>query len=394
MSCNTQADLQEFHLVEIPTHSHSGGEANLFVSQNKQVYLSWIEYINDSTDALQFSILENDHWSQAQTIAVGNNWFVNWADFPSVAAYHDEKTLAAHWLQKSAAGTYDYDIQIAQSKDLGSQWSTPFIPHRDSISAEHGFVTMIPTDGNRIFATWLDGRNTKIKGETSNDHGHGHGGAMSLRAAEFDIESKLYNEVELDNKVCDCCQTDAAMTKNGPIVVYRDRTDDEIRNISLVRKVGLDWTQARNISNDQWHITGCPVNGPAIAAQGSEVVVAWYTAADDRPMVQFIFSKDAGASFSDPIQIDNGHPLGRVDIVLKKDVAYLSWMEQNDEAANIMLGAVDLHDLDRIKKSILIKTLPSRRSGFPILEIVNGQLLIAWTALDGEKSRIRTAFLQ
>ena len=73
-----------------------------------------------------------------------------------------------------------------------------------------------------MFATWLDGRNTKTSGH---DHSQmEHSGAMTLRAGVFDSNGSTIDEWELDNMTCDCCQTAAAMTPNGPVVVYRDRS--------------------------------------------------------------------------------------------------------------------------------------------------------------------------
>ena len=97
------------------------------------------------------------------------------------------------------------------------------IPHTDGINAEHGFVSLLPTPEGKTFAVWLDGRHTK-KEEIN---------AMTLRSAEIDKDGKLSNEVELDGRVCDCCQTGATWTKKGPIVVYRDRSEDEIRDIAI-----------------------------------------------------------------------------------------------------------------------------------------------------------------
>ena len=37
--------------------------------------------------------------------------------------------------------------------------------------------------------------------------------------------------LEIDARVCDCCQTDAAMTSEGAVLIYRDRSDDEIRDL-------------------------------------------------------------------------------------------------------------------------------------------------------------------
>lgn len=366
---------------EIPTPVQEGGEPNLFVSNNGQVYLSWVEYLDDRTDALLFSRLENDRWSQPNEIARGTNWFVNWADFPSLAAfYQNNNILAAHWLQKSATGTYDYDVRIALSKDGGKTWPTSLIPHTDGVAAEHGFVTLLPLENGRIFATWLDGRNTK----GGHDHGteHGHSGAMTLRTAEIDENGRLYEEAELDNRVCDCCQTDAAITANGPVVIYRDRSEEEIRDISIVRRVDGQWTAPQKIFDDHWKIAGCPVNGPAIAAHGESVAIAWFTAADTVSQVKVVLSNDAGATFGSPIRVDDGNPLGRVDIVhAENGRVIVSWLENVADGGEIRLAKVDAQGKDG-KSLTVAKTGASRRSGFPILERTGDRLLLAWTHAD------------
>ena len=48
----------------------------------------------------------------------GYDWFVNWADVPSVVRLANG-TLAGHWLQKSGADTYAYDVRLAYSHDDG-----------------------------------------------------------------------------------------------------------------------------------------------------------------------------------------------------------------------------------------------------------------------------------
>ena len=39
------------------------------------------------------------------------------------------------------------------------------------------------------------------------------------------------------------------------------------------------------------------MNGPAVAAHGADIVVAWYTAAESVPRVRLVRSSDGGASF-------------------------------------------------------------------------------------------------
>ena len=386
-----------YSFKEIPTHCIEGGEANLFVSNSGHVFLSWVEYLNDTTDALKFSVLKEDVWSDPRTIAKGSDWFVNWADFPSIVAYTDDsKSLAAHWLQKSTSGTYDYDIRISQSQDGGVSWKPSFVPHRDSIEAEHGFVSLLPLPDNKIFASWLDGRNTKTGSHTQNNHehnNHGHGGSMTLRCATFDKEGKLYDEFELDSRVCDCCQTSAALTDKGVIVAYRDRSDDEIRDISVVRNFNGEWTSPQVVFNDNWKISGCPVNGPDIVAKDSTVAIAWYSMADGDPEVKVSFSNNSGESFLPPIKIDNGNPLGRVDIILLSDQeAMVSWMEEvGDEA---LIKAIRISALSTIGDSFIVaKSASSRSSGFPRMVNKNKNIYFAWTAVDST-TKVKTAFLR
>ncbi len=372
---------------EIPTPVEEGGEPNLFNSSNGELYLSWVEYLNDSTDALNYALLDEHKWSKGKEIARGTDWFVNWADFPSLAVFPDAESMAAHWLQKSAGGTYDYDVRVSISKDAGDKWSPSFIPHTDGIPAEHGFVTLLPSTNGRMFATWLDGRNTKASEAAGGDHGHG--GAMTLRAAEFDIEGQLFEEVELDHRICDCCQTDAAMTSNGPIVVYRDRSAEEIRDIYIVRKIDSTWTEPQPVASDNWTIAGCPVNGPAVAAKGDLLAVAWFTGANQESRVKVALSTDAGASFTEGFVVDDGQPLGRVDIVLTEDgEALVSWLEEVNGEGEIRVATVNANGKQGESKT-LVTTSTARQSGFPILEKYQDGYLLAWTSGE-EKTTVRT----
>ncbi len=389
-------DLNNFQLSELKSPVISGGEPNLFVSEEGNIYLSWIEYVNDTTDALMFSKIENDVWLAPTEIARGSDWFVNWADFPSLVVYkNNEQHMAAHWLQKRAEGTYDYDVHIAQSKNGGKTWSESFIIHTDGVAAEHGFVTILPQNDGKIFATWLDGRFTKIEGEETahdshDDHGHG-GGAMTLRTATFDIDGNLFDEKELDHRICDCCQTTGIITPEKTLVAYRDRSVDEIRDISFVQKTNGNWSSPSVVHADNWKISGCPVNGPALANYKNDIAIAWFTAAEEKPKVNVSFYNNEITSFTKPIQIDEGSPLGRTGIELFDDFAMVSWLEQTGENAEIKLAQV-FPNQEEVKKITLTKSSTSRQSGFPQIEKTEDKIIFAWTVSDGKKSTIKTAF--
>jgi len=314
-------------------------------------------------------------------IAKGDNWFVNWADFPQFVT-NGEKGFLASILVKSGKSTYAYDIHLYHSED-GITWYGPVILHDDGKEAEHGFVSMAP-EKNKVLISWLDGRNAAM--ENKDHDAHEHGGAMSLRAGYVDYSGKKIKEWELDNRVCDCCQTGVMQTEKGPIVIYRDRSKDEIRDISIKRFREEKWTDAKPIFEDNWKINGCPVNGPKMDGNGSTIAIAWYAEPDKKPQVKVIFSKDGGNTFGEPFIINDGIPIGRVDICLMNDsAAYVSWMEKDE----IKIRRVT--DIGIKEKALTIAhTTQKRSAGFPQMTKDGNSLVFAWTD-DSDSLQIKTA---
>jgi hypothetical protein len=386
-----QTYTKPFIVEELPSPSKMGAVPNLFKDHDGKVWLSWVEFLDDSTDVLKYSLLEDDKWSTVNTISQGNNWFVNWADFPSFTRFPGlkENYLLAHWLQKSASGTFDYDIRISINKPGLSNWSPSAILHQDGIPAEHGFVSLLPEKVGKIRAFWLDGRLTKGHEEeakdSKDDHG-GHHGTMTLHTALIDTSGMVSDERMLDSRICDCCQTAAAMLENGPVVVYRDRSEREIRDISIVRFENGGWSEPTTIYNDEWMIAGCPVNGPAISANKNKLAIAWFTGKNKKGEVKVIFSEDGGRTFGKPVVIDNNGPVGRVDIhwLNEKQVA-ISWISNQNKSAKISLQIIHSNG----KKGLLqhIKdTSAERLSGFPILVPYNNGFILSTTEVNSDKS--------
>jgi len=361
--------LVEVKMIATPA-TDSCAEPYLFTNKNGLVYLSWTEK-RGKESSLKFSVLSKDKWSEPITIASGKNWFVNWADYPVITS-DGNKNLLAHFLEKSDTAKFTYDIKIVSSIDSGKTWSPSKILHDDNVKAEHGFVSLLPYR-NAFFASWLDGRKTATE---KTDGGHsGHQGEMTLRGAILDNTGNKTDEWELDNRICDCCQTSVALTDNGPVVVYRDRSDDEVRDMSIVRYVNGQWTEPKTIYPDNWHIKACPVNGPRISAIGNDLAIAWFSMKDKKGEVKFVFSKDGGESFSKPVRINEGNTIGRVGVVmLDSATAMVSWMEGAD------IKAVKVHADGTKGNSIMIAASSEKRSGgFPQITKAGNQIFFAWT---------------
>jgi hypothetical protein len=384
MRANAPATSTALAIESLPSPAGPGSaEPNLAVGPDGRVYLTWIEQLPDTTNALRFAIHDGKSWSAARTIRAGRDFFVNWADF-SAMSVHPSKSgkLAVHWLQRHGAGSYAYDVRIALSNDDGKTWNTPAAPHVDRSSTEKGFVAFWP-EGDGFGAVWLDGRKAdKARPDAKQE--------MMLMATSR-AGTEPATEVRVDERVCDCCQTTAAVTADGPIVAYRDRTANEIRDIYVTRQVGGKWTPGKAVYDDGWSINACPVNGPFIAASGRRVALAWYTAAKDVPRVKMAFSSDAGATFGEPVQIDEGKPAGRVATVLLPDgSALVSWIERTGgDTASVRVRRVT-RDGRANAASTVAASSAARASGFSRMAISGDQVYFAWT-VPGRPSTVQVA---
>jgi hypothetical protein len=355
---------------EIVSPSGPGAaEPFLYAARDGSLLLSWIE-----NNAVRLSRFRDGKWSTPSTVVARPDLFVNWADFPAVAEFPDG-TLLVHWLQKSGKETYAYDVRFARSGDGGTTWSEPALLHDDGTKSEHGFVSFV-ADRTKplVHAAWLDGR--KMPG----------GGDMTLRAAAIDATGKLSEPAELDGRTCECCTTALAATDDGLVAAYRDRTAEEIRDISIVRKSGSAWTEPAVLHADGWKIAGCPVNGPQLDARGRDVVVAWYTTG----RVSVAFSKDGGATFGQPIRVDAGAPTGRVDVLLLPGGdAFVTWIDGAGADTAIVARRVSPAGEPGPVMTIA-KATSARTSGFPRAAQTGGGTYVAWTDVTPEK-RIRIA---
>ncbi|NQX80792.1 MAG: hypothetical protein HRT66_02200 [Flavobacteriaceae bacterium] len=230
VSCKTETKAKKnvVKYIEFPS-SESSSVPFLFSNEDK-ILLSWSERQDSSkVKTLRYAELVDGKWAKTSDIISSENLLINWADFSVIA--ENKGNIASNVLIPTKSKGFTYDIKLNHLNSKSSEWKKDIPLHTDGVLAEHGFVSMIPYKENSFFVTWLDGRYTATKG-----------GAMSVRAAEVSPDGTIINEVELDAKVCDCCGTTASITNNGPVVIYRDRTDDEIRDFYITRLVDGNWT--------------------------------------------------------------------------------------------------------------------------------------------------------
>lgn len=358
----------------VPPVGASSAEPNLFAARDGRVLMTWMEP-SEGGHALRVSVRADGEWSAARTIAQDRDFFVNWADFPSIVETA-QGTWLAHWLEKVGPSTYAYHVMVSSSGDGGQTWSEPRRLHTDESPTEHGFVSMLPMPDGQTVAVWLDGR------ETGGGHGDGERGAMQLRGAILSADGASRDETLVDEMICDCCQTALVRAGSAVVVAYRDRTEEEVRDIAVRRFQDGRWSEPVHVGPDRWVFPACPVNGPSLAARGDTVVIAWFAAPSDSARVSVAVSTDGGLTFGAPVRVDDGAPLGRVDVEWLADGrALVIWLERAGADGEVRARSVTLAG-DTGASQLVARTSQARSSGFPRMVTAGDRVIFAWTDVE------------
>ncbi|MEM7220317.1 MAG: hypothetical protein AAF515_18285 [Pseudomonadota bacterium] len=342
--------------------------------------VSYLLRLPTGASGLRFRTLRDGAWRDPVSIASNDGWLDNWADSPRVTPLDATRWVAA-WFVFTDRSAFAYDIRLSQSLDGGRTWEQPFAPHHDGVTGEHGFISFA-VGATVPLAAWLDGRGGHHAAAES-----GRGSAMQLRGRRLDRDLNAPAQL-IDERVCDCCPTATAATPAGAIVVYRDRDDDEVRDIYYSRFSNADqrFSAPRPVARDGWRIGGCPVNGPAVAANGAEIAVAWFTG-HPTPRVRAAFSSDGGERFAPALTLAGTEATPR-DVIGRVGLA---WQGADALVTLIADSTLWLYRLIPDKNGYrvggepraLVKLDPDRSTGMPSLLMIDGVAYIAWTDAQG-----------
>lgn len=363
---------------------------NFYQDESGIIYMSWLTSIEEEIYALRYSKYGANGWEYPETIMVDTDFFVNWADFPSVIGAGGE-AFAAHRLKKKVGGPYSYDVEILFKNRENGHWDKTVIPHLDKTATEHGFVSLEPLSEQSVLAIWLDGRQTEGR---ANDEYDDLNKAMALRSAEVTAEGEITRRRVIDEVVCDCCQTDLIAVDDGYLAVYRGRDENEIRDIKIAKysnETG-EWSEPAAVHNDGWQIQACPVNGPRIVSNGNSIALAWYTEANGSPEIYLARSANGGETFQKPILIadDSLNTAGRVDLLMTEEgKTFVSWLQADQGNGYVIVTEIEADGT--VGNQIHVGTTSSSRSsGFPRIVQQNNSILVAWTQTN-PFLRVRTA---
>src|SRR5262245_17200029 len=338
-------------------------------ASSKGLIATWLEPLKpEGRYALRFAASDGKSWSAPGTIRESDRFFVNWADFASLIETR-EGTWVAHWPEKTAAAPYAYHVMVSTSRDRGKTWTPPRRLHDDTSATEHGFVAM-NAGASGADLIWLDGRNTG-----------GESGEMSVRTRALAPDGTLGRETELDARTCECCQAALARTPDGLVAAWRDRSATEVRDIAISRQENGRWSEPRIVSADSWEHRACPVNGPALVADGRRVDLVWFTGVGNQNRVWLVRSADGAKTFGSRIRIDEGQTLGRIDAEPQGDGSVLvAWLEgKSDAVAEWRIRRIRANGTSEPSRAVATVTR-ARLAGFPRLARSGGVTYLSYTA--------------
>jgi hypothetical protein len=218
-----------------------------------------------------------------------------------------------------------------------------------------------------------------------------------LRSALVDRLGHRSQETEIDLRTCDCCNTDAARIGDQAMVVYRDRSEDEIRDTRFsVRDPRGHWSAPQLVHADHWRIAGCPVNGPALALNGKRLLSVWVTMQGEQLQVRAALGNRKG--FGRMIEIESGtETQGRVDAAAFGNQSFLlSWLgadAKDSGSTDHANTAIKIARLDRhgeLHPAQTLVSLPAgRNTGFPRMASNGSTALLAWTEPNAEGSVLK-----
>lgn len=366
---------------------------NLAADRDGRLALSWLEPRAGGGYTFRMAARDSSDWGVVRTVASGATLATHPTDLPGIA-FLPGGALLAHWQEEADWSPMDFetDVRLAVSSDSGASWSAPERPYPLPTLGEHGFVSTWPTERG-VGMAWLDARRQfQAEGDWR--------GPMALQGAVIGADGRPALELVIDSVTCECCPTAAAVTARGPVVVFRDRelpadveragiqyAQEVVRDIAITRFEAGRWTAPRLVHADGWAFNGCPNNGPAVAARGERVVVAWMTGAGGRPAVYAAFSADAGDRFGAPIRIDDGKAVGQVTVALAGDDAVIGWLENNRVMARRIGPDGSRGKAVALGASAGTGRLPRWASG-------DNAVIAAWLEPDAGSAAIRMAVIQ
>jgi hypothetical protein len=221
-------------------------------------------------------------------------------------------------------------------------------------------------------------------------------------AASTDTGQTFEPARTLDDAVCECCQPHPVVIGEQVWIAYRNLEHDgegrTIRDIFVLRSLdgGQTFDAPSRVGDGHWYLNACPIAGPALAAHGDRLYVAWMDGRDEvdgtggTVDIWLAASSDLGQTFSANVRVNptRGHfntlpvlgvdPAGRI---------HLSW-EADEAQRTVVYYSVSSDAGQTFSMPLVVADSTSGssrgRPGKPALAVTgSGRIALAWLDRQG-----------
>jgi hypothetical protein len=295
-------------------------------------------------------------------------------------------------------------IRMARSHDGGQTFAPAETIHKAGLTGLRGWESVAVGQDGAIHAVWLDGRHATPA--SGGHHHHAQGATSAKRAAprqdvyQAVIErSGRVTETHVNRDVCFCCKTAVAVGPGGRVnVAWRHIFANSMRDIAMATSSdgGRTFDPLVRVSEDNWQLSGCPDDGPAIAVGRNDVVhLSWPTllnATGEAPQKAIFYSSTSdGKTFAPRLKLtseeteDAGHPQMAVNGTGHVAAA---WDEQNGDRRTVVLRVSPGADRTFNPPQVV----NADGSGFhPFVAGLDEGFVVSWAESGGGQSVIRVA---
>jgi len=252
--------------------------------------------------------------------------------------------LSIVWTSKGKDGTA---IVTARSDDGGRTFGETTLVPGGEAAGNRGWENVSVDAQGRVRVLWLDHREMAMAMPPAGaEHHHGHDASADAKKDSADAAqaSKLYIATIGDASsprlllggVCYCCKTAIVSGGDGTLyAAWRHVFPGNLRDIAFMasRDGGRTFGRPIRVSEDQWHLEGCPDDGPAMAVDGGNTVhLVWPTLVTDGPQGQpsigiFYATSADGGAFSPRARVPTEGLPHHPQIIVSGGTIYLAWDE-------------------------------------------------------------------
>lgn len=283
------------------------------------------------------------------------------------------------------------------SKDKGKTWSKEYKLVNDKTSASQSFFDIALLPDGELGMVWLDSRKPIDKN---------HKG-KTVYYAKTNLDKGFIEEKPIAGSTCECCRTDIYVDNQNSIhVAYRNLVDIkepyfdgqgemEIRDMYYLNSTnnGKTFSKPIPISQDNWHVAGCPHTGPSLSNNGNKLAATWYTGKENEEGIYYTI-KENDESFFRPrtLLTTNGHHPQMISNFGKNYVVYETYYENEQKGYN----KIQLEEINDsfIRKSFEISKKLTNNSHAILTPITNTTILIAWTNSDTRNPKIEYTIIK